>query len=65
MQSHCQLPGDALLDGICILGGVLLLTQGFTNITGFLKLFQPTRRVFKFLMINAIQRKLGNIKIIK
>lgn len=67
--SHGQLPGDALLDGICILvGGVLLLTPGFiTDITGFLLLFPPTRRVFKFLMINALRRKIerGNIKIIK
>lgn len=66
---HGQLPGDALLDGICILvGGVLLLTPGFiTDITGFFMLFPPTRRVFKFLMINALRRKIdrGNIKIIK
>ncbi len=67
--SRGQLPGDALLDGICILvGGVLLITPGFiTDILGFLMLFPPTRRVCKFLMVNALRKKIdsGNIKIIK
>jgi UPF0716 protein FxsA len=64
-----QLPGDALLDGICILvGGVFLLTPGFvTDITGFLMLFPPTRKVFKFFMVKALRKRIqrGNIKIIK
>ncbi|CAH2714548.1 hypothetical protein BACCIP111895_01720 [Neobacillus rhizosphaerae] len=64
-----QIPGEAVLDGICILiGGILLLTPGFiTDISGFLMLFPPTRRLFKFLMINSIRKKIqrGNIKIIK
>jgi UPF0716 protein FxsA len=66
---HGQLPGGALLDGICILiGGTLLITPGFiTDITGFLMLFPPTRRIFKFFMIKAFRKKIdrGNIKIIK
>ncbi|ETI69964.1 FxsA family protein [Neobacillus vireti] len=64
-----QIPGEAVLDGICILaGGILLLLPGFiTDISGFLMLFPPTRRVFKFLMINSLRKKIqrGNIKIIR
>ena len=64
-----QLPGEALLDGICILiGGTLLITPGFiTDITGFLMLFPPTRKVFKFFMIKALRKKIenGRIKIIR
>ncbi|WP_026563340.1 FxsA family protein [Bacillus sp. UNC41MFS5] len=67
--SYGQLPGDALLDGICILiGGTLLLTPGFiTDVTGFFFLFPPTRKPIKFLIIKMWQRKInkGNIKIIK
>jgi UPF0716 protein FxsA len=64
-----QVPGHALLDGICILvGGILLLTPGFiTDITGFLMLFPPTRKFFKLLIGNSIRKRImrGNIKIIK
>lgn len=63
------IPGEALLDGICILiGGTLLLTPGFiTDITGFLFLFPPTRKPIKYLILKAWQRKIknGNRKIIK
>ncbi|WP_312472184.1 FxsA family protein [Neobacillus sp.] len=64
-----QIPGEAVLDGICILiGGILLILPGFiTDISGFLMLFPPTRRLFKFLMISSLRKKIqrGNIKIIK
>lgn len=64
-----QLPGDALLDGVCILvGGTLLLTPGFiTDILGFLLLFPVTRISFKKLMTNWIQKRIrnGNMKIIR
>ena len=64
-----QIPGEAVLDGICILiGGILLLTPGFiTDIGGFFMLFPPTRRVIKFFMMNSLRKKIqkGNIKIIK
>ncbi|KGM44850.1 membrane protein FxsA [Neobacillus niacini] len=64
-----QIPGESVLDGICILAGaILLLTPGFvTDLFGFLLLFPPSRKPFKFLMINALRRKIqnGNIKIIK
>jgi len=64
-----QIPGSAVLDGICILiGGILLLTPGFiTDITGFLLLFPPTRKGFKLFMMNFIRKRIqhGNIKIIR
>jgi UPF0716 protein FxsA len=67
--AYGQIPGDSVLDGICILiGGTLLLTPGFiTDIAGFLLLFPPSRKPVKFLMINALRRKIekGNITIIK
>ncbi|WHX99589.1 FxsA family protein [Neobacillus sp. DY30] len=67
--AYGQLPGESVLDGICILiGATLLLTPGFvTDLIGFLLLFPPSRKPFKFLMIKALQRKIqtGNIKIIK
>ncbi|WP_306420883.1 FxsA family protein [Thermolongibacillus altinsuensis] len=44
-----EIPGDALLDGVCILiGAILLLTPGFiTDIVGFLLLFPVTRKRIK------------------
>lgn len=64
-----QIPSEAVLDGICILiGGTLLLTPGFiTDIFGFLMLFQPTRKLFKFFMKKSFRKWIdrGNIKIIK
>ncbi|PAE41896.1 FxsA family protein [Bacillus sp. 7884-1] len=67
--SYGQIPGESLLDGICILiGATLLLTPGFiTDLFGFLLLFPPSRKPFKFLMIKALRKRIekGNIKIIK
>lgn len=47
-----QIPGEALLDGICILaGGILLLTPGFfTDATGFILLMPLTRGIIKHWM---------------
>jgi UPF0716 protein FxsA len=52
-----QMPGDVILDGICILiGAVLLLTPGFiTDITGFLLLIPPTRIFFKKLILKVVK----------
>jgi UPF0716 protein FxsA len=67
--AYGQLPGESVLDGICILiGATLLLTPGFvTDLFGFLLLFPPSRKPFKLLMINAFRKRIqsGNIKIIK
>jgi UPF0716 protein FxsA len=66
--SQGQIPGESVLDGICvIIGGTLLLTPGFiTDLLGFLLLFPPSRRPFKLLMKNALRKRIqnGNIKII-
>jgi UPF0716 protein FxsA len=67
--SRGQLPGDALLDGICILiGATFLVTPGFiTDIIGFLMLFPPTRKLFKLLIMYLFKKRInkGNRKIIK
>jgi UPF0716 protein FxsA len=63
-----QLPGDALLDGVCILvGGTFLLTPGFlSDILGFTLLFPTTRIFFKKLIKKWFQNRIrkGNMKII-
>ncbi|MFD2446313.1 FxsA family protein [Bacillus sp. CGMCC 1.16607] len=63
-----QIPGESLLDGICILvGGTLLLTPGFiTDIIGLLLLVPITRVFFKKIMKNWFKNRIrkGNIKII-
>lgn len=67
--AYGQIPGESVLDGICIIiGGTLLLTPGFvTDLLGFLLLFPPSRKPFKLLMKNILRRRIerGNIKIIK
>ena len=67
--SRGQLPGDALLDGVCILiGGALLLTPGFiTDIVGFLMLFPPTRKFFKLFILYLFKKRIhpSGRKIIK
>lgn len=53
-----QYMGDAVLDGVCILvGGLLLLTPGFiTDTLGFLLLFPATRKYFKPLLYKIFRR---------
>jgi UPF0716 protein FxsA len=67
--AYGQIPGESVLDGICILiGATLLVTPGFvTDLFGFLLLFPPARKPFKLLMINALRKRIekGNIKIIR
>lgn len=50
--SRGELPGDALLEGVCILaGGFLLLTPGFfTDVLGALLLLPYTRGMAKLLL---------------
>jgi UPF0716 protein FxsA len=57
--SRGQIPGDALLDGVCVLaGGILLITPGYiTDITGFLLLFPPTRTPVKYAIIKFLKKK--------
>ncbi|GAB7388638.1 membrane protein FxsA [Bacillaceae bacterium] len=60
--SQGQIPGEALLDGICILaGGLLLLTPGFfTDTIGFLLLVPFTRAVAKNYMKKWLWKQLQN-----
>ncbi|KKK38337.1 exlusion protein FxsA [Mesobacillus campisalis] len=64
-----MMPGDALLDGVCILvGGTLLLAPGFvTDAIGFLLLAPPTRKFFKARLYRFLKRKLdkGSITIFR
>lgn len=67
--SYGKMPGDALIDGICILvGGCLLLIPGFiTDLIGFILLLPPTRIVVKpFIkrMFRSMINK-GNLTIIR
>ncbi|OEH91920.1 FxsA family protein [Bacillus solimangrovi] len=53
-----QLPNEAIMDGICILiGGVVLLTPGFiTDALGFMLLLPLSRGVIKIWLRKVIQR---------
>lgn len=54
------MPGDALLDGVCILvGGTLLLTPGFvTDITGLLLLIPALRKYFKIWLMKFFKNRM-------
>jgi UPF0716 protein FxsA len=64
-----QIPGNSVLDGICILvGGILLVTPGFiTDIAGLLLFFPPTRKIVKLIIIKRFSKRImkNNRKIIK
>ncbi|MBU8879682.1 membrane protein FxsA [Bacillus sp. FJAT-29790] len=53
-----QMPGESIIDGICILiGGILLLLPGFiTDVTGLLLLAPAPRRFFKKRIKVGLQR---------
>ncbi|MBA2873788.1 FxsA family protein [Thermaerobacillus caldiproteolyticus] len=52
-----RLPSEAVLDGICIfIGGVLLLTPGFlTDIVGFILLLPVTRKFIKPFLVRWLK----------
>lgn len=55
-----QLPGDELIDGICILAaGLLLLVPGFlTDAAGIALLLPPVRKGLKPVIFRSIRRKM-------
>lgn len=59
-MDYGQVPGEAIMDGICILiGAVLLLTPGYiTDLTGFLLLFPVTRNYIKPFIASWIRRRI-------
>jgi UPF0716 protein FxsA len=66
--SQGQVPGNELLDGVCILiGGVVLLTPGFiSDALGFLLLIPATREIFKRLLQRIYEKMVysGNVYVI-
>lgn len=54
------IPGEKIIDGVCILiGGALLLTPGLiTDLFGFSLLSPPTRHLIKKVVRRYLQRKL-------
>lgn len=60
-----NMPGDAILDGICVLiGGTLLLSPGFiTDFAGLLLLIPYTRVFFKKLIGSALMKWFNNGRI--
>ncbi|MGD6967581.1 membrane protein FxsA [Rossellomorea vietnamensis] len=61
-----QVPGDAIVDGLCVLvGGVVLLTPGFiTDAIGFLLLFPQTRKMIKPFLLRLFRRWINNGNVI-
>ncbi|MET3575949.1 FxsA family protein [Bhargavaea ullalensis] len=59
-------PGDAVLDGLFIfLGGILLLIPGLiTDVLGLLFLLPPTRRAFKPLLYRQLRKRMSGGTII-
>jgi UPF0716 protein FxsA len=64
-MQYGQMPGEAIMDGLCILiGGIVLLTPGFiTDALGFLLLLPATRRMFKPFFYRLFKRWIskGNV----
>jgi len=59
-MSYGQMPGDVIIDGLCILvGGVLLLTPGFiSDSIGFFLLIPATRNLVKPFIIRGIRNRM-------
>lgn len=60
-MSMGQPPGHAIMEGICIFtGGLLLMSPGFlTDVVGILLLLPITRPIFRRLLYAWIQKKLS------
>lgn len=56
--SSGQLPGDSIVDGICVFtGGLLLLTPGLlTDVVGFLLVFPLSRPMFKGWIYSLLRK---------
>jgi UPF0716 protein FxsA len=55
-----QMPGQSILDGLCVLvGGILLMTPGFlSDFVGIFLVLPFTRPFFRRLLYNWIRRRL-------
>jgi len=56
--SHGIPPGDALLEGLCVLaGGIMLLSPGFiTDLAGLFLLLPPTRKLCKPILYKLFKQ---------
>lgn len=61
-----DLPGDTILDGVCILaGGFMLLTPGFfTDLIGFPLLIPYTRGIVKLFIKRRLERMIREGRIV-
>lgn len=61
-MQQARIPGQAILDGISVFsGGLLLLTPGFiTDTLGFLLILPFSRRFFQYYMRNWLEKKINN-----
>jgi UPF0716 protein FxsA len=68
-MKYGQIPGDALIDGMCVLvGGTMLISPGFvTDLFGLILLLPPSRKIIKPIILRLIRNMInkGNIKIIR
>ena len=57
-----QMPGRALIDGICVmLGGLLLLTPGFfSDLIGIVMLLPVTRPLLRSLVLQWLEKRMRN-----
>jgi UPF0716 protein FxsA len=57
-----QIPGQSLLDGLCVLaGGLLLLIPGFlSDIVGITLLIPVTRSYYRQIMLHWIEKRIRN-----
>ncbi len=65
-MANMETPGDAMIDGICIfIGGLLLLMPGFmTDLMGFLLLFKGPRNLIRPMIHKWIYKRMKNKQII-
>lgn len=59
-----QLPGNEMINGLCIMiGGILLVLPGFiTDLAGLLLILPPTRKLCKPLIMRWITKKINKNK---
>lgn len=59
-----QLPGNEMINGLCIMiGGILLVLPGFiTDLAGLLLILPPTRKLCKPLLMRWITKKINKNK---
>lgn len=64
-MQYGQIPGEAIIDGLCILvGGLFLLSPGFvTDLTGILLLFPKSRNLIKPVLLRIIRKMIDRNQI--